>query len=128
MYKIYLSYRRNDLAPKQVALIHTTLEKAFGVGSTFWDKHMKGATKWKDILKESNAKAKVCLVLIGSNWNELDKISNKSRLYNFDDWVRIEIEQTEVLMSFDIRGRDDGWMTEYMKCGEKMLEELKGMG
>lgn len=89
---IFLSYRRNDLAGEQVALIHTTLTREFGKRSTFWDKHMQGASQWERILRESSSSAKVCLILIGSNWNEVDKGTNKPRMFNFDDWVRIEIE------------------------------------
>ncbi len=43
-------------------------------------------------------------------------------------YLQTDIEQREFLMGFDIKGRDEDWIKEHRKCGERMQGELKGIG
>lgn len=89
---IFISYRRSDIPVEQVNLIHEALENEFGRNTVFLDTaDIHSGEKWKKILSDEGANAKVCLVLIGPNW--LVKDSNGvNRILSAGDWVRQEIE------------------------------------
>jgi tetratricopeptide (TPR) repeat protein len=89
---IFISYRRSDIPVEQVNLIHEALENEFGRNTVFLDTaDIHSGEKWKKILTDEGANAKVCLVLIGPNWLVKDT-SGVNRILQEGDWVRQEIE------------------------------------
>ncbi len=90
--KVFISYRRSDLSPTDRFLIHDGLEKELGNDTVFLDmEDLHGGDKWMDVLTQAGSNAKVCMVMIGPKWYELNEAGNP-RIQDPGDWVRKEIE------------------------------------
>lgn len=90
--RIFLSYRRDDTGA-DAGRIFDRLEAHFGPGNVFKDVDSipPGADFRRHVISYIGS-CDAVLVLIGSNWTLVRDGSNKARLLQSDDLVRIEIE------------------------------------
>ncbi len=107
---IFISYRRADLNNRDANLLHDALENEFGKETVFLDREdLHGGYKWREILNKAGDDAKLCIVVIGSDWMG-KKEDGTYRLDNPNDVVRQEIEyaiaKKIVLLPVTIQGAE----------------------
>jgi len=89
MAKIFISYRRDD--SKDVAgRLCDRLKAHFGEGEVFLDVEANYSGKFVDRIKEEAGSCEVMVVLIGQNWLTIGNNHSRPRLFNSNDFVRIE--------------------------------------
>lgn len=99
MIRIFISYRRAD-SQAITDRIHDRLADAFGDKNVFQDVFdIKYGLDFRKVLQEQVSACDVLLVIIGTTWasikefdEETGKETDKPRLFNPDDFVRIEVE------------------------------------
>lgn len=90
--KIFISYRRKD-SGRDIGRIRDRLNTAFGEGTVFRDLEdiPSGVDFRKHLEKETN-ECKVMLVVIGPQWASITGANGKPRLFEDNDYTRIEVE------------------------------------
>ena len=92
MNEIFISYRRNDSADVTGRIRHD-LANAFGSKRVFNDVYsVQKGQNFRDAIFEAIDKSKVYLVVIGPRWLEKSQYSDRARLEDKDDNVRVELE------------------------------------
>jgi hypothetical protein len=90
--KIFISYRRDD-SNDITGRIYDWLVQHFGEGQVFKDvDSIPLGVDFKQYLDQAVAKCSVFIAVIGPNWLFTNENSEKSRLHNPADFVRIEVE------------------------------------
>jgi hypothetical protein len=90
--RIFISYRRADSADV-TGRIYDRLAGHFGESAIFKDvDSIPAGIDFKEHLEKAVGKCKVFLVVIGDKWLETTRSTNKNRLQDPRDFVRIEIE------------------------------------
>ncbi len=88
--KIFVSYRRED-SIDATGRLHDALVREFGAKSVFVDvDSIPPGVDFRKHLREKLSLCDVALVMIGENWLPTD--GSKGRLFDDDDFVRIEVE------------------------------------
>ncbi len=90
--KIFISYRRQD-STVITGRIYDRLVAAFGDRTVFRDiDDIPAGKDFRAILETEVGKSDVMLVIIGPQWAGITDSQGKKRLFNPDDFVRIEVE------------------------------------
>jgi hypothetical protein len=91
---IFISYRRSDDSPKYAQDLGRKLSEIFGSGQVFRDiTGVEPGEKFADVLRTHLRSSTIMLVVIGRRWlAEPGPAGKPNRLYDPEDWVRIEIE------------------------------------
>jgi hypothetical protein len=88
---IFISYRVSDTAGETGRLVDT-LKQYFYEEQIFIDiEKIEPGVDFTVAISKSLEACDVLLAIIGPNWQGLNTTTNKSRIHNADDWVRIEI-------------------------------------
>ncbi len=88
---IFISYRVSDTAGETGRLVDT-LKQYFSDEQIFVDiEKIEPGVDFTVAISRSLELCDVLLAIIGPNWQGLNTTTNKSRIFNDDDWVRIEI-------------------------------------
>jgi hypothetical protein len=92
--RVFISYRRND-AQYQARDVYQELSKVLPPQNIFMDiDSIPLGADFIQVLKDSINQCQVLLVLIGRDWiNASDSTSNRRRLENINDLVRVEIRE-----------------------------------
>jgi TIR domain len=89
--KIFISYRRDDTGG-DAGWLNDTLNQLLGSGSTFFD--VSSIVPGRDFeveLKRALSQTRFLLALIGPKWEMIENSVHKPRLYDEDDYVRMEL-------------------------------------
>ena len=90
--KIFVSYRRAD-STYLVGRIKDRLEAAFGRQSVFRDlDDIPAGVDFRTVLEKETGECKVMLVVIGPEWARITDASGNKRLFDPNDFTRIEVE------------------------------------
>jgi hypothetical protein len=89
MAKIFISYRRDD-AKGVAGRVSDRLKAHFGENEVFFDVEANYSGKFLDRIKTEADSCEVMVVLIGQNWLTTRGKDGRSRLFESDDFVRIE--------------------------------------
>ena len=88
---IFISYRVSDTAGETGRLVDT-LKQYFYEEQIFVDiEKIEPGVDFTIAISRSLEACDVLLAIIGPSWQGLNTTTNKSRIHNADDWVRIEI-------------------------------------
>jgi hypothetical protein len=88
---VFISYRRDDTGG-DAGHLNDTLNQLLGPNSTFFDLHqIAPGADFEVELKRALSASKVFLALIGPKWETVGDLSDKPRLRNKRDPVRIEL-------------------------------------
>ena len=91
MYKILVSYRREDSAP-YTGRIADRLREHFGPQNVFVDiDTVKPGQDFVEVLEKSVASCDALIAVIGKTWTSKLDSDDGSRLQRNDDWVRMEV-------------------------------------
>lgn len=91
MSKIFVSYRRDD-SDGTSGRIRDRLVREFGERDVFLDVHsISSGSNWNDTIRNALLIANVVLVIIGQRWMNSVDASGTIRLFEKDDYVRLEI-------------------------------------
>src|SRR6185369_6912999 len=88
--KLFVSYRRQDSGANAIGIAQY-LEKEFGRKNVYIDVDMQAGAKFPAVIGERLSECDVMLVLIGPEWLQSTSGVGNPRLYEPDDWVRLEI-------------------------------------
>ena len=92
MAKVFISYRRSDSAPT-VGRIYDRLIATFGEDNVFKDVYaIPLGVDFRARISKAVAECKVLLVIIGDGWLDACDDQGNRRLFDLNDFVRIEIE------------------------------------
>lgn len=92
MSRIFISYRRDD-SEDIAGRIFDHLTQEFGNKNLFKDvDSIPLGSDFREVIEESVQSCDVILAIIGKNWLGTNEQSNKTRIDNPDDFVRIEIK------------------------------------
>lgn len=89
--KMFISYRRDDTGG-DAGWLNDTLNQLLGSGSTFFD--LSSIVPGRDFeveLKRALSQTTFLLALIGPDWETIEDSVHKPRLYDEDDYVRMEL-------------------------------------
>src|SRR5580704_16992850 len=89
--KMFISYRRDDTGG-DAGWMNDTLNQLLGSGSTFFD--LSSIVPGRDFeveLKRALSQTRFLLGLIGPKWEMIEGSDHKRRLYDEDDYVRMEL-------------------------------------
>jgi hypothetical protein len=89
--KLFISYRRDDTGG-DAGWLNDTLNQLLGSGSTFFD--LNSIVPGRDFeveLKRALSQTRFLLGLIGPKWEMIEGSDHKPRLYDEDDFVRMEL-------------------------------------
>jgi len=92
--KMFISYRRDDTGG-DAGWMNDTLNQLLGSGSTFLD--LSSIVPGRDFeveLKRALRQTRFLLALIGPKWEMIEDSVHKPRLYDEDDYVRMELLAT----------------------------------
>lgn len=90
--KIFISYRRKD-SGRDIGRIRDRLKAAFGEQSVFRDLvDIPAGVDFRTYLEKETNECKVMLVVIGSQWANITGANGKLRLFEDNDYTRIEVE------------------------------------
>ena len=90
--KIFISYRRKDSA-REVGRIRDRLKAEFGEQSVFRDLvDIPSGVDFRTVLERETNGCDVMLVVIGPLWAGITDDQGNKRLFNANDWTRIEVE------------------------------------
>jgi hypothetical protein len=90
MYRVFISYRREDTAGSARHLA-STLQATFGRRQVFLDvSGIKPGVDFRKVIRAAITRARCMVVLIGPHWLEADA-AGRRRIDDPDDFVRIEI-------------------------------------
>jgi hypothetical protein len=90
MSNIVISYRRND-TKWITGRIFEHLENHFGTDHVFMDvDHIHPGEDFSEHIKQVLDRCDVLIAIVGAEWQEPDE-SGKGRLFNENDWVRLEL-------------------------------------
>lgn len=89
---VFLSYRRDD-ATAHALLLRTTLHERLPGVRVFMDlDSIEGGQDFAEIIGEALDSCAVLVALIGPQWATLTDEKGRPRLYDPDDWVRLEVQ------------------------------------
>ena len=89
---VFLSYRRDD-ATAHALLLRTTLHEHLPGVHVFMDlDSIEGGQDFAEIIGEALDSCAVLVALIGPQWATLTDEKGRPRLYDPDDWVRLEVQ------------------------------------
>ncbi len=89
----FISYRRSD-CPQTVDLLRARLKAKNPESEVFWDMDsLKVGVHFKASLIQTIWKSTIMFVLIGPNWNPVNKKTGQPRLFEDTDIVRLEISE-----------------------------------
>lgn len=92
MQHIFISYRRLD-SQAIVGRIHDRLVPVFGSDSIFMDiDTISIGADFREVINRSISSCHVMLLIIGRTWLNCE-VNSKPRLFDYDDFVRSEIEE-----------------------------------
>lgn len=92
MAKIFVSYRRADNAAGYAMDLARILRESFGDRHVFRDtRSIPPGVDFGEYIKEALQNCAVMLVVIGRHWATERTDSGKLRLFETDDWVRVEV-------------------------------------
>ncbi len=89
--KMFISYRRDDTGG-DAGWLNDTLNQLLGSGSTFFD--LSSIVPGRDFeveLKRALSQTRFLLALIGPKWEMIEDSVHRPRLYDEDDYVRMEL-------------------------------------
>jgi formylglycine-generating enzyme required for sulfatase activity len=90
--KIFISYRRQD-SGRDVGRIRDRLKLEFGEHSVFRDLvDIPAGEDFRNVLERETNGCDVMLVVIGTLWASITDIHGNKRLFNPEDYTRIEVE------------------------------------
>lgn len=90
--RIFISYRRAD-SSAIVGRLYDRLSATFGKVNVFKDvDDIPLGANFRQVLNQEVSHCDVLLVMIGQEWHNHDAITGQSRLFDPDDFVRIEVE------------------------------------
>lgn len=90
--RIFISYRRAD-SIAVTGRLYDRLSATFGEENVFKDvDDIPIGVDFRAVLNQEVSRCDVLLAMIGQEWHNRDMITGQSRLFNPDDFVRIEIE------------------------------------
>jgi TIR domain len=88
---IFLSYRRAD-TKAIIGRIGERLEQRFGKSAVFLDfESIRAGHNFREYLEATLLQSDIVLAVIGPNWHASTG-TNRSRLFDQTDWVRVELE------------------------------------
>ncbi len=89
---IFISYRRDDV-PEFTSKIYEALTKRFGQGAVFKDvDSIPLGVDYKERIRSVLDATRIAVVVIGEKWLRIKGESGQQRLYEPDDYVRMEVE------------------------------------
>jgi hypothetical protein len=88
---VFVSYRRDD-SQGYAGRIAEDLGRRFGPERVFSDVEIPFGSTFGDVLRRAIAASDAVLVVIGRRWIEPRGDGRAPRLFDADDWVRLEIE------------------------------------
>ena len=92
MTRIFISYRRAESSAIS-GRIYDRLVAVFESKNVFMDVHaIPPGADFRGVLKEAASRCDVMLPLIGAQWATITDDDGKRRLFNADDFVRMEVE------------------------------------
>jgi formylglycine-generating enzyme required for sulfatase activity len=90
--KIFISYRRADSATI-TGRIYDGLVAAFGASSIFRDiDDIPAGKDFRTVLENATSECDIMLVIMGPQWTGIKDVQGNLRLFDPDDFVRIEVE------------------------------------
>ncbi|MCP4202025.1 MAG: toll/interleukin-1 receptor domain-containing protein [bacterium] len=90
--RVFLSYRRKD-TPGQASWIYDGLVRHLGPDRVFRDFDViQAGSSFAAAIREALAESDLVLALIGHGWLEEDPAARRTRLFDPEDWVRLELE------------------------------------
>ena len=90
--KIFISYRRAD-STYLIGRIKDRLEAVFGRQSVFRDlDDIPAGVDFRDVLEKETGECQVMLVVIGPEWARITDAAGNRRLFDPNDFTRIEVE------------------------------------
>jgi hypothetical protein len=90
--RIFINYRRQD-SGDAAAYLRAVLSRRFGAAKIFRDLNsIPLGADFSDVIRSTIASAVVCICLIGKNWLRGKSSIGKPRIFDSQDYVRIEIE------------------------------------
>ena len=90
--KLFISYRRQD-STVITGRIYDRLISAFGDRAVFRDiDDIPAGKDFRAVLENEVGKSNVMLVIIGPQWTNIVDVNGKKRLFDPNDFVRIEVE------------------------------------
>ena len=96
MSNVFISYRRSDTA-SSAGRIYDRIANEIQYGIVFFDvSTIKPGDNFVAEISRSMKASDLALILIGDRWLELDSAGGQPRIWNEDDYVRIEIRSALV--------------------------------
>lgn len=90
--RIFISYRRAD-STYLIGRIKDRLEAAFGTNSVFRDlDDIPAGVDFRSVLEKETHGCQVMLVIIGPLWAGITDAKGNKRLFDPNDYTRIEVE------------------------------------